>query len=134
MSLENVEIARRASWAWNDGGADALVQYLDADVEWHPPRESMEPGVYRGHDGVRDYVGRLGEIFEEQQVEPLEVIDVDAERVISVIRVTGRSAKFGTEIDAVWAWLITVGANRKGIRVETFTDKSQALKAAGLSE
>ena len=61
-------------------------------------------------------------------------IDVDAERVISVVRVTGRSAKFGTEIDAVWAWLITVGANGLGIRVETFTDKSQALEAAGLRE
>ena len=56
MSQENVEFAWRASRAWNDGGIDALLEYLDADVEWHPPSESMEPGVYRGHDGVRDYL------------------------------------------------------------------------------
>ena len=68
---------------------DALLEYLDVDVVWHPPAESMEPGIYSGHDGVRDYVGRLGEMFEERHVEPLEVIDVDDEHVISVIRVIG---------------------------------------------
>ena len=91
----------------------------------------MEPGVYRGHDGVRDYLGRLAEIF-EARVEPLEVIDVDSEHVISVIRLIGRSESSGMEINADWAWLITVGANKKGIRLETFTDKAQALDAVGL--
>ncbi len=93
----------------------------------------MEPGIYRGHDGVRDYVGRLAEIF-DARVEPLEVIDVDDEHVISVIRVTGRSESSGMEINADWAWLIAIGANKKGIRVETFTDRAQALEAVGLRE
>jgi hypothetical protein len=38
------------------------------------------------------------------------------------------------EINADWAWLITVGANNKGMRVDTFTDKAQALEAVGLRE
>lgn len=133
MSQENADLARQASWAWNDGGVDALLQYLDADVEWRPPQESMEPGVYRGHDGVRDYLGRLAEIF-EARVEPLEVIDVDHEQVISVIRVIGRSEGSGMEINADWAWLITVGANQKAVRVEIFTDKAQALEAVGVRQ
>jgi ketosteroid isomerase-like protein len=127
-----VEFAWQASRAWNDGGVEALLRYLDAGVEWLPPRESMEPGVYRGHDGVRDYLGRLSEIFEEAHVDPLEVIDVDDEHVISVVRVIGRSDNSGIEINADWAWLITVGANKKGTRVEIFTDKAQALEAVGL--
>ena len=114
MSQENVELAWQASGAWNDGGIDALLEYLDADVEWHPPPESMEPGIYRGHDGVRDYLGRLAEIFEEQHVEPLEVIDVDDERVISVIRVIGRSEHSALELNADWAWLITVRREQEG--------------------
>jgi len=134
MSQENVELAWQASRAWNDGGEDALLQYLDADVEWHPPRESMEPGIYRGHDGVRDYLGRLAEIFEEAHVEPLEVVDVDDEHVIAVIRVVARNEHSAMEIHADWAWLITVGENKKGIRVDTFTDKAQALEAVGLRE
>ena len=61
MSQENVDLAWRAVRAWNEGGVDALVQYLDAEVKWLAPRESMEPGIYRGHEGVRDYLGRLAE-------------------------------------------------------------------------
>jgi ketosteroid isomerase-like protein len=133
MSEENVELAWRASHAWNEGGVEALLTYLDPEVEWHPPRESMEPGNYRGHDGVRDYLGRLGEIFSQARVEPVDVIEVDAERVISVIRVIGRSEKFGTEIHAEWAWLIKV-RDGKGIEIWTFTDRAQALEAAGLRE
>ncbi len=134
MSQENVELAWRASRAWNDGGVDAVLPYLDADVEWHPPAESMEPGIYRGHDGVRDYLGRLAEIFEEVHMEPLEVIDVDDEHVISVIRLIARDEHSAMEINADWAWLITVGENGKGVHIETFTDRVQALQAVGLRE
>jgi ketosteroid isomerase-like protein len=133
MSQENVEFAWRASRAWNEGGIEGLLQYVDPEVEWHPPRESMEPGNYHGHAGVRDYLGRLGWVFEQQRAEPVDVIDVDAGRVISVIRVVGRSERFGTEIDAEWAWLIKVREG-KGIEVWIFTDRAQALEAAELEK
>jgi ketosteroid isomerase-like protein len=133
MSQENVELAWRASHAWNEGGIEAVLPYLDPEIEWHPPRESMEPGIYRGHAGVRDYMGRLGEVFQQRRVEPIDVIEVDAERVISVIRVIGRSEKFGTEIDAEWAWL-TKMRDGKAIEVRIFTDRARALDAAGLGE
>jgi ketosteroid isomerase-like protein len=134
VSQENVDFVRQASRAWNDGGLDALLEYLDAEVEWLPPQESMESGIYRGHDGVRDYLGRPGEIFQDARLEPLEVIDVDDRRVIAVVRLTARSGHSEAEIIADWAWLVTVGANRKGRRVQTFTSKAQALKAVGLAE
>ena len=65
MSEENVVLATRAVLAWNEGGVEAILPYLDPEIEWHPPRESMEPGTYRGHAGVRDYLGRLAEVFFE---------------------------------------------------------------------
>lgn len=134
MSQDNVEIIRRASRSWNEGGIDALLEYLDPEVAWHAPRESMEPGNYQGHAGVRDYLGRLGEVFSRgTRVKPVDVVDVDAERVITVIRVMARSEKFGTEIDAEWAWLIKM-RDGKGVEVWTFTDRRQALEAAGMRE
>ena len=134
MSQENVELGWQASWAWDDGGVDALVRYLDADVEWLPPRESMETGTYRGHDGVRDYLGRTAEIFGEQHAEPREVIDVDDDHVIAVVRLIAQSEHSAMELNADWAWLITFGANKKAIRIEIFTDKTQALAAVGWAE
>ena len=134
MSEENVEAAWRVSRAWNEGGIDALLHYLDPGVEWHGSAEGMLPRAFHGHDGVREYLERVGEVFDERRLEPLEVIDVDDERVISVIHIVGRSEKFGTELTADYAWLITFGTNRKAVRIEAFTDKAQALKAAGLGE
>ena len=63
--------------------------------------------------------------------EPIDVIDVDEERVISVIRVIGQSEKFGTHIDAEWAWLIRARGG-KGIDLRTFTDRAQALEAVNV--
>jgi ketosteroid isomerase-like protein len=134
MSQENVEITWQASRAWNDGGVGAFIEFFEADVEWRPPSESMEPGIYRGHDGVRDYLGRTAEVFEEQRVEPLEVIDVDDQRVIAVVRLVGRSEHIAMEMTADWAWLITFGRRKKATRVDIFTNKQQALKAVGLEE
>ena len=133
MSQENVELARQFARSWNDG-IDAFLEYLDPDVEWRPTPEGPLAGVYRGHDGVRDYVGQLGEVLEGMRIEPLEVIEVDEERVITVDRWIGRGTKSGIEIVATWASLITLGPNKKVVRFETFTDKAQALEAVGLRE
>ena len=107
------------------------------DTEWAMSEENVEVTwrVTRAWDeGVRDYFERVEEVFPERRLEPLEVIDVDDERVISVTRIVGRSEKFETELSADYAWLITFGTNRKAVRVEAFTDKAQVLEAAGLSE
>jgi uncharacterized protein len=132
MSEENVELVRRAIVGWNERGVDALVEGLDPEVEWHTARESMEPGVYRGQEGVRDYFERVREVFGEGRVESVDVTSVDDDVVLAVVRVAGESANFG-KIDAEWAWLITIRDGR-GIRVATFVDKQEALRVAGLRE
>jgi ketosteroid isomerase-like protein len=53
--------------------------------------------------------------------------------VISVVRLIARSERFGTKIDAEWAWLIKV-RDGKGIEVWTFTYRAQALEAARVRE
>ena len=53
MSEENVELALRAVHAWKEGGAQAILPYLDPEIDWHPPRESMEPETF---------VGKLGSV------------------------------------------------------------------------
>jgi len=92
----------------------------------------MEPGIYRGHDGMRDYLGRLGAVFEEQRVEVVDVTGVDDDVILAVVRISGKGAKFG-RIDAEWAWLITM-QDGMGIHVATFVDKQEALRVAGLRQ
>ena len=130
MTEGNVERTRRAIVEWNERGVDALLEVLDPEVEWHPPRESMEPGTYRGHDGVRDYLGRLAQVFEIQRVESVDVTSVDDNVVLAVVRISGTSARFG-KVDGEWAWMVTMREGR-GIQVVTFVDKQEALRAAEL--
>ena len=133
MSAENVELARRAILGWNEKGVEAFIEAMDPEVEFHAPRESMNPGVYRGHEGVRDYFGRLSEIVEEQRVESVDVIDVDDDRVVAVVHATGRTSHFEGTIEIHWAWVITA-TDGKATHLMTYIDKAQALKAVGLSE
>ena len=128
MSPTNSELIRLATEAWNERGDEALISYLDSDVEWHPPAESMEPGVYRGHDQVRDYLGRLGEIFEERRGEILEVVELDADVVMATVRQHVRAERFGTEVETTWTWLATVRGG-KATRVEIFLNKAEAFDA-----
>jgi ketosteroid isomerase-like protein len=107
MSQENVEIARRSILEWNERGVEAVIENVDREVEFHAPTESMNPGIYHGHAGVRDYFGRLAEVISEQRVESVEMIEVDDDRVIAVVRMFGKTAHFDQEIEANWAWLIT---------------------------
>jgi ketosteroid isomerase-like protein len=133
MSEENVELVRRIILGWNDRGFEAFVEHLDPAVEFHAPRESMNPGIYRGPDGVRSYFGRLSDVLEDQRVESVDVIDVDDKRVIAVVKGFAKTPHFESEVEMNWAWLITV-ENGLATRAETFTDRQQALEAAGLQE
>jgi uncharacterized protein len=133
MLKENVEILRRAILGWNDRGVESLVEHLHPEVEFHPPRESMNPGTYRGHDGFREYFARVGEIVHDQRVESVEMIEVDDERLIAVVNGTGRTAQFEDAIEANWAWLITI-SDQLATHIQALTDKDQALEAAGLRE
>jgi ketosteroid isomerase-like protein len=133
MSEENLEMVRSSILGWNDRGVDAFVENVAPDAEFHPPKESFEPGIYRGPDGVRTYFERTGETFKERRVESVDMIEVDDTRVIAVVKAFTSTPHFAGEVEMNWAWLFTI-ENGLVTRTETFTDKQQALEAAGLRE
>ena len=132
MSSGNAEVVRQAILGWNKDGVEALVPALDSDVEFHAPAESMNPGVYRGADGVRRYFGKLAEIVDDSRVESVDTFDVDENRLIADVRLSGKTEHFEERIEVNWAWLITM-KDEKAAEVRTFTDRSQALRFSGLA-
>lgn len=133
MSDENIELVRSSILAWNDRGVEALIEFLDPAVEFHAPKESMNPGIYRGPGEVRKYFALLSDVMQDQRVESVDVIGVDDDRVIAVVKGFAKTPHFEAEVEMNWAWLITV-ENGLATRAETFTDRRQALEAAGLQE
>ena len=139
MSEENVEIVRRSYDAWESGNIDSWLEFFDPEVEWVPPPAwaALEVGrgtealVLHGHAGIREFLDVIGEMWDEQEVEPERFLDAgDRVLVLVRLRVRGRG---GVEIDEPWAHLITL-RNGKAIRVELYPDRAEALEAAGLSE
>jgi ketosteroid isomerase-like protein len=130
MSQDNATVAWRASHAWGEGGVAGLLPFLDSEVEWHPPQGLKELGAYRGHAGVSEYLGRFDKAVLGAVVQPVRIIDVDEDRVIALIRVTGRDEGFGGEMAGGWAWLIEMRRG-KYVKVRTFPKSGDAIEAAG---
>ena len=135
MSQENVEIFKRAFDAINRRDAEALVAELDPEVEWHPAILMAIGGkqtVYRGHEGVREWLRDLYETLSEFQAEYPEIRDLgDRTVAIGCVRARGRASE--VEIESPHA-TVAEFKNGKGIRIRTFLDPKDALESVGLRE
>jgi ketosteroid isomerase-like protein len=135
MSEENVEVFRRALEAYNRREIDAFLEAFDPMVETHPLTLAMfsqETTVYRGHEGIRQFVRDVDEALAQVQVEPLEIRDL-GERLVASGRLHARGRASGAEIESPVSWLVEFN-NGRVIRMRDYLDFTEALEAAGLRE
>jgi uncharacterized protein len=131
MSQENVEIVRRL-YETTDGHLDAGLEFLAPEIELHLTGvfPDLEP-VYRGHEGVQEFVERFNAPWEELSVDPSRFIDNgDQVLVFSHFHARGRD---GIEVSIPLAHLWTLRSDQV-VRMDAFADQEKALEAAGLSE
>jgi ketosteroid isomerase-like protein len=138
MSEETVEIAREmfaaAARAINLGEFEDLGGLLDPEVEWIPINAALEGGWYRGHSGVRQWIEDMNRDWDYFEARPEEFRDLGDDRLLALGTWRARGRSSGVELDSQpAAWLIQL-RNGKTVRMQTFTDRSQALEAAGVSE
>ncbi len=135
MSQENVGSFKRFLDAYNRRDVEAMLEELDPEVEWHPailtPLEG-EPTVYRGHEGMREWVRDLDEVFAEIDVEFSEIRDL-GDRIVAIGSIRMRGKGSGAETESPIASVSDL-KNGKSIRVRTYLDPKEALEAAGLRE
>jgi ketosteroid isomerase-like protein len=135
MSQENVEAFKRGIDAYNRRDVEALLDIHDREVEWHPVLQVLlggEATVYRGHEGVREFVHDLHEAFAEVHIEIAEVRDL-GDRLVASGRLHARGKVSGAEVDSPIGYVVEF-KNGKVTRVLSYLDPKEALEAAGLSE
>ena len=129
---ENVEIVQRSYEAFNRGDIERSLEAIDPAVEWHT---YIVPGpgggVYHGHDGVRELWSDARNIFGSFRNEPERIIDVPPDRVVVFIRVCGTGKESGIPVEARIAHLFTL-RDGKAVRVRSYEDRDEALRAAGI--
>jgi ketosteroid isomerase-like protein len=110
-----------------------LAAFYDPEVEWHGTVGGLDEGsIRRGHQEVMRGFDDYFAVWERLDVRPEEVIDTGDELIVFVHEVArGRESGVVVETDTT-----TISTFREGmiVRVRGFMDRSQALKAAGLSE
>jgi ketosteroid isomerase-like protein len=127
VSQENVEVVRRAFTTFNARAVDDLVDLSDPDSEWLPFRAQLEGMVYRGHDGIRQFVRDMDDDWEAFRIDPIEFHDRD-DRIVVIghVRALGRTS--GVDVDSEAGFLFELRAGRIA-RVVSYSDPAFALEA-----
>ena len=128
MSQENVEIVRRSFEAYRHGDLEVALADAHPEIVWNPAEEAP----MRGLDAVRTYLGRWERDWEELETTPEEFIDA-GDQIVAIVHFRGRGRVSGIKVDARTYAVYTL-RERKMTGMEEFTERSEALKAAGLSE
>jgi ketosteroid isomerase-like protein len=133
MSQENLEIARQIMDALGQRDLSRLISLADPDVEWRSFFAIGESGgVYRGHDGTRQYMRDLSDAWEVVRA------DVDDSLVVGDIavlvgRIHYRGKASGVETETPVGWMLKLRGGKLA-SFRAFRDPEQALEAAGLRE
>ena len=131
MSQENVEVVRRLYGLW-PGRVSTAQEVLDPEVVIDIAATVLTPAIYHGVDGFLRFVERIGEMWEELQVEPEELIDV-GDNVVAAVRMAGvgrgRTVRAETRVFTTWTF-----RDGKVQRYTSYGTKRQALESVGLRE
>ena len=131
MSQENAELVRRATDAFNRRDLEASLELADADVELIPRAVAMEGGDhYHGHEGIRRWWTDLLGIFPDFKIELLEVRGL-GDVTFTAARLRGHGAGSDTPAQED-IWQVARWQKGKCVWWRTFSNRSEALEAAGL--
>jgi ketosteroid isomerase-like protein len=130
MSQGNVEIVRRAFAYEIHGVGDRAEaeEIFDPNVVMNPSDE----GPSYGFDAMRADYARWASVFEELSVTIEEIIDA-GDQIVVVAHHEGRGRKSGVKVDTRFYEVYTVHEGKVS-RVDEFTERAEALEAAGLQE
>ena len=134
MSRENVETVAELREAFERGGTEATLKLVAPDFELTMP--SIYPGpnrVFHGPEAARQALEEWIDSFEDFRVELEEVLDA-GDKVIAVVRESGRMRGSTTRIDAPFTAVFAFDEQGRVARLDWFTDRAEALEAVGLRE
>jgi ketosteroid isomerase-like protein len=133
MSEENVEAMRRTLRAFDSRDRDAWLAERSEDYEVIPIADWPETDI-RGRDAAWDfYVEVLGAFREGRVSEDVELVGSSPDKILLRYRGNVHGRESGADVGFDY-WLVSTFRGGKVVHDHWFTDRSEALEAAGLSE
>jgi ketosteroid isomerase-like protein len=131
MSERNVEIVAQGMKAFNRGDVDGILSRVAPDVEFEVEEMPEFPGwlMFRGHDGVREFLTLTLEPWESFRVDVERLIDLgDRVVLIGVYAARGRN---GLDLKQPRGVVYTLH-DGKIVHARFFASPEHALDAAGI--
>jgi ketosteroid isomerase-like protein len=132
MSEENVEATRRSLDAFNSGDRTAWLASADEDFEIIPIGDWPDARVIRGAEAGWSFYRDIAQTLDFGRTY-VESVDAGGDKVLGHQRHEGRGQRSGANVEVDY-WIVTTWRDGKALRDEWFTDRADALEAAGLSE
>jgi len=134
VSQENVEVVGDYLRAFADGGIDAMVEFMDRDVDWRAIEGAPDDvGEMHGREAMRRYIQDWVDMFDDITNVPEELVDLGDDRVLAVQHVTGRAKGSGIETELRYAVVYTL-RDGKIVHAREYIDRQQAVEAARVGD
>jgi ketosteroid isomerase-like protein len=135
MSQEDVEVVRRLWDVWEKRHAEAVMAFYDEEIVWDLSRAHgnvVLSDEYRGHDGVRQFFRDWAGSFEDYFAHAEQFTDGGDGQVVVRARQGGRGRQSGADLDMRY-WQVFRLKGGRVVRVEVYSEESEALEAVGLA-
>lgn len=128
MAQRYVEVVRGCYEALNRGDMDAAFgTYYHESVVFLEPEGSPWAGTYHGHDGMREFLGRVVADVENLQLGPEEFLDAGDDRVVVLSHVLGLVKSTGESLDLPYCGVVRV-RDDKIVEFRTYRDTALAQR------
>jgi ketosteroid isomerase-like protein len=132
MSQENADTLRRALEAFNRRDKAAWIALCDSEIENFPPREWPENAPLRGAEFIWDFYVEAVQAWDEGAFEWGELLDAGSDKIVANQIRTMRGKASGARV--AWSyWVLFTFRDGKVLRSKWFSDRAEALEAAGAS-
>ncbi len=98
--------------AYLAGDEDTLRAAMPPDGEIYAAPGLINSGTYRGYDGFRQWIEQWEEAWDEVDYDLQDPVDIGETFVVIPVRIVGRGAGSGLEVDSVFGWLWEVRGER----------------------
>ena len=136
MTEANVEIVRAAleTWnrSWRGGDLGPALDVMDPDVVLDFSGNVFNPRVLRGHEGFRQLMADVAEVWDEVTFDVEELIPTD-DGVLTLVVARARGRASGVAIEDRVAQVFTL-RDGKITRVQAYADREEALATVGRIE
>jgi ketosteroid isomerase-like protein len=129
VTKSNAELVVEALTAYQQGQDETVRGFMHPEVEIYSEPGMINAGTFRGFDGFKRWSRQWEEAWDEIRYEPVEFIEVNEWLLVAAVRVTGRGAGSGLEVDRTFGYLYEIRAGR-ATRLHLYESADKALEAA----